>query len=299
MVATRRNFLEAAAALAVSSSSALAHMLPRHQGPTAPDTAPSSGRSLFAGIRYDPYVYEVPLPVLVARSGDAAPEPLFRVGVATSRPEEALVPDVRDAFGAFDGAFQWSAIGSSAGGDEFDLCFAWNGPDTVCVGVPAPPGRLSPHWLTVQALGDAAAFALPAVIHTILATACVPGLIGVDFEDVRAAVTLGTCGVLALETGDPERAIRGAYGRLAANLGDRGADGEVVALINALLIPRAGGLGMRECRQMVAAACDPVAPWAQGLTDGCAILSAPLIKGGQFACAVLAITRPLKSLACL
>lgn len=299
MIVPRRKFLGAAAALVASNHPALAGMLPGHQGPTAPESSASQGRSPFAGIRYDPHVYEAPPLFLATQPGEVAPEPAFRVAVASDHPAETLVPDVRAALGTFDDAFRWSAVHGSRGGNDFHLWFAASSPDTVRVGVPAPSGRSSPHWVEVQALGKAAEFALPAAIHTVLATACVPGLIGVDFEDVRTAATLGSHGVLALAAGDPDRAISGAYGQLADELSSRKAGDSVAALLSVLLTPRKGGLGMRECRQMVTVAGDPAAPWARCLTDGCSIFAAPLIEGGEFVCAALAITRPPGPAACL
>jgi len=50
---------------------------------------------------------------------------------------------------------------------------------------------------------------------------------------------------------------------------------------------------------MTTAACDPAAPWARRLTDGYAIIAAPLIEGDEFVCAALAITHPPSSAACV
>lgn len=299
MSSTRRKALGPTAVLAVSIPSALAAMPLGNQGLTALERAGSRGRSPFAGLRYYPYVYELPPPSPGMQLGEVAGESAFRVAVASSNSVDAAVQDVRAALGTFDDAFRWSAVHGSHGGNEFDLWFAASSPDTVRVGVRVPSGQSNPHWVDVQALGKAAEFALSAVIHTVLATACVPGLIGVDFEDVRTAATLGTHGLLALGAGDPERAIGGTYGQLADELSSRKAGDSVVALLSVLLTPRKGRLGIPESRQMITAACDPVAPWARCLTDGYTIFAAPLIEGDQFICAALAITHYPRAGACL
>lgn len=134
-------------------------------------------------------------------------KPIIRIGVRSTSDATLLAAEVDECLCGFNGVVGWSPIGELLPVTDCDVIFHQVNLAQVNVGLRAGDGRDEFHWLPVTLIGVSDTPALPVVIHSLLAPSFAPGLIGVDWEDIRLMLLTGERGVLTFVNGEIESAM--------------------------------------------------------------------------------------------
>ncbi|MCX7184195.1 MAG: hypothetical protein NTW90_02960 [Nitrosospira sp.] len=209
-------------------------------------------------------------------------QPLIRVEIVSSWEEPKVSQAVLASLDSFNGVIGWDCIPGSSSLGKSDVCFDGDNLKLARVGFPTDDANHALHWLPVTVLTTQAYPALPSIIHTILAPAFAPGLVGIDWNDIKDILSCGKCGLLALVSGKPVDAITEAHTLVSSQLNLLGSE-SVKGALAVLFVPEEqpclAQLG--QVSKLLGAMCPSEQP---------ALVSAPAITDGKSIFALLVVT---------
>ena len=145
-------------------------------------------------------------------------QPFIQVGIVSSREEPKVSPGVLVSLDSFNGVVGWKSIPDSSSLSECDVSF--DEPDLKLIRIcfPADGANHALHCLSVTVLTTQAHPALSSIIHAVLGPAFAPGIVCIDWNDVKDVLSCGKQGLLALVSGEPVDAIAEAHTLVSSQL---------------------------------------------------------------------------------
>lgn len=144
--------------------------------------------------------------------------PLIRAGVDLLGQGDLTVRDA-DCLNSFNGAIDWKQVSSETGVQGSEIVFCVDDSRLIVSLLETDnQGKLGCHELEVKATTPDFCNPLSGLLHTVLAPAFTPGLVGVDWEDVKVVLRSGRQGQLALVAGNLESAIADAINHCSDRL---------------------------------------------------------------------------------
>lgn len=211
-------------------------------------------------------------------------DPLIWVGIELSGEDDCAPDSVRDALKAFNGSVAWGYANGDGGHRNFDVICAEVDEQGVhasaLVGIPNPATGYVTDWLRVSSVTPIES-PQPYLLTTVLAPSFAPGLVGVDWYDVKALLQAGHRGLLAVCGGRHQESIGRARQAIDQALEPLGSP--PIAGVLGLLVSSSQQVHMSDVKSLFMELHD-LAPNGEHRVGAAAIRD-----GGEPCCALLAI----------
>lgn len=209
-------------------------------------------------------------------------DPLIWVGIQLTGDEEQAPEPVREALRAFNSSLAWGYANDDDSHRRFDIVFAAVDNETAKVGIPNPATGYVTDWLTVSSVTPIES-PQAHLLTTVLAPSFAPGLVGVDWYDVKALLQAGHRGLLAVCGGPHQDSIGRARQAIDQALEPLGSP--LIAGVLGLLVSSSQQVHMSDVKSLFMELHD-LAP-----NDEHRIGAAAIRDGGEPWCAMLAVLK--------
>ncbi|MBK6678031.1 MAG: hypothetical protein IPG52_14875 [Rhodocyclaceae bacterium] len=214
-------------------------------------------------------------------------DPLIWVGIELSGDDDCAPDSVRDALKAFNGSVAWGYANGDNGHRNFDVIYAevddQGAHVSALVGIPNPATGYVTDWLTVSSVTPTQS-PQAYLLTTVLAPSFAPGLVGVDWDDIKALLRSGHRALLAVFGGPHQDSIGRARQAIDQALETLGSP--PIAGVLGLLVSSSQQVHMSDVNSLFMELHDLVP------TDEHRIGAAAIRDGGEPWCAMLTVVDP-------